>query len=134
MKIKFFNPNSLDRNLKATVHKSGKLGFTVDAANKMGLQTATNAAVGENEEDSSDTSLYIVIYNEQREGAFKVSKAGKYYYLNLKSLFDTLKINYKGQSSVVYDISEEEIEGQKIFKLSRRENNKKDRTENGING
>lgn len=129
MKIKFFNPNSLDRNLKATVHKSGKLGFTVDAANKMDLKPTKSAAVGMNEEDSSDTSLYIIIYDEQTEGAFKVAKAGDYYYLNLKSLFDTLKINYKTQS-VIYDISEEQIDGQKIFKLSKRENNKKEKTEN----
>lgn len=124
MKIKFFNPNNLDKNLKATVHKSGKLGFTVDAANKMDLKQSKSAAVGINEDDPSDQSLYIIIYNEQQNGAFKVAKAGDYYYLNLKNLFDTLKINYKIQS-VVYEISEETIEGRKIFKLSPRENNKK---------
>lgn len=132
MKIKFFNPNSLDRNLKATVHKSGKLGFTVDAANKMGLKSNKSAAVGMNEEDPSDNSLYIIIYDEQSEAAFKVAKAGEYYYLNLKSLFDTLKINYKAQS-VIYDISEEQIDGQKIFKLARRENSKKDKADSELN-
>lgn len=132
MKIKFFNPNSLDRNLKATVHKSGKLGFTVDAANKMDLKPTKSAAIGKNDDDSSDTALYIAIYDEQKEGAFKVAKAGAYYYLNLKSLFDTLKINYKSQS-VIFDISEEDMEGEKIYKLSRRENNKKEKSENEIN-
>ena len=124
MKIKFFNPKNLDRNLKATVHKSGKLGFTVDAANKMDLKPNKSAGVGENEEDKSDKSLYIIIYDDIQDGAFKVAKAGEYYYLNLKNLFDTLKINYKSQS-VVYDISEEIVNGQQGFKLSLRENNKK---------
>lgn len=124
MKIKFFNPKNLDRNLKATVHKSGKLGFTVDAANKMDLKPDKSAAVGVNEEDKSDKSLYIIIYDDIQESTFKVAKAGDYYYLNLKNLFDTMKINYKNQS-VVYDISEETIEGLQGYKLSPRENIKK---------
>lgn len=124
MKIKFFDPKGLDRNLKATVHKSGKLGFTVDAANKMDLKPDKSASIGVNEEDKSDKSLYIIIHDDIQDATFKVAKAGDYYYLNLKNLFDTLKINYKNQS-VVYDISEETNEGQRIYKLSPRENSKK---------
>lgn len=129
MKIKFFNPDSLDRNLKATVHKSGKLGFTVDAAKKLKLETNKSAAIGTNEDDPSDESLYVVIYNEVRSDAFRIAKAGQYYYINLKALFDALKINYKGES-VVYDISEEHIENNTVFKFSRRKNTKKEHTEN----
>jgi hypothetical protein len=129
MKIKFFNPDSLDRNLKATVHKSGKLGFTVDAAKKLKLETNKSAAIGTNEDDPSDESLYVVIYNEVRSDAFRIAKAGQYYYINLKALFDALKINYKGES-VVYDISEENIENNTVFKFSRRKSTKKEHTEN----
>lgn len=129
MKIKFFNLDSLDRNLKATVHKSGKLGFTVDAAKKLKLETNKSAAIGTNEDDPSDESLYVVIYNEVRSDAFRIAKAGQYYYINLKALFDALKINYKGES-VVYDISEENIENNTVFKFSRRKNTKKEHTEN----
>ncbi len=124
MKIKFFNPDSLDKNLKATVHKSGKLGFTVDAARRLNLETNKSAAIGTNEDDPSDDSLYIIIYNEVRSGAFRIAKAGQYYYINLKALFDALKINYK-QESVVYDISEEPFGDEIVFKFSRRKNTKK---------
>lgn len=124
MKIKFFNPDSLDKNLKATVHKSGKLGFTVDAAKRLKLETNKSAAIGTNEDDPSDDSLYIIIYNEVRSGAFRIAKAGQYYYINLKALFDALKINYK-QESVVYDISEEPFGDEMVFKFSRRKNTKK---------
>ena len=124
MKIKFFNPDSLDKNLKATVHKSGKLGFTVDAARRLKLETNKSAAIGTNEDDPSDDSLYIIIYNEVRNGAFRIAKAGQYYYINLKALFDALKINYK-QESVVYDISEEPFGDEIVFKFSRRKNTKK---------
>ena len=128
MKIKFFNPDSLDKNLKATVHKSGKLGFTVDAARRLKLETNKSAAIGTNEDDPSDDSLYIIIYNEVRNGAFRIAKAGQYYYINLKALFDALKINYK-QESVVYDISEEPLGDEIVFKFSRRKNTKKPRIE-----
>jgi len=128
MKIKFFNPDSLDRNLKATVHKSGKLGFTVDAAKKLKLETNKSAAIGANEDDPSDESLYVIVYNEVRNDAFRIAKAGQYYYINLKALFDALKINYKGES-VVYDISEEHIENNTVFKFSRRKNTKKEHIE-----
>jgi hypothetical protein len=124
MKIKFFNPDSLDKNLKATAHKSGKLGFTVDAARRLKLETNKSAAIGTNEDDPSDDSLYIIIYNEVRSGAFRIAKAGQYYYINLKALFDALKINYK-QESVVYDISEEPFGDEIVFKFSRRKNTKK---------
>jgi hypothetical protein len=124
MKIKFFNPDSLDKNLKATVHKSGKLGFTVDAARRLKLETNKSAAIGTNEDDPLDDSLYIIIYNEVRSGAFRIAKAGQYYYINLKALFDALKINYK-QESVVYDISEEPLGDEMIFKFSSRKNTKK---------
>lgn len=128
MKIKFFNPNSLDRNLKATIHKNGKLGFTVDAANKMELKPNMSASIGMNEDDENDKSLYIKLHDEVVDDTFRVAKAGDYYYLNLKSLFDTLRINYKEQS-VIYDITEEMIEGKKLFKLTQRENGKKSKNE-----
>jgi hypothetical protein len=98
----------------------------------MDLKPGKGAAVGINEEDVSDNSLYIIIYDEQKEGTFKVAKAGDYYYLNLRSLFDTLKINYKAES-IIYDISPERIDKQMVFNLSRRESSKRDRTGNEIN-
>jgi hypothetical protein len=128
MKIKFFNPDNLDKNLKATVHKSGKLGFTVDAARRLKLEINKSAAIGANEDDPTDDSLYVIIYNEVRSGAFRIAKAGQYFYINLKALFDALKINYK-QESVVYDISEELFGDEIVFKFSRRKNTKKSHIE-----
>ncbi len=124
MKLKFFNPNNLDKNLKATAHKTGKLGFTVDAAKKLQLSVEKTAGIGINEDDESDNSLYVIIYQGKQEGAFNISKAGKYFYINTKALFDNLKIDYI-KDYVVYDISEEMIENQTVFKFKRREKAKK---------
>jgi hypothetical protein len=124
MKLKFFNPNNLDKNLKATAHKTGKLGFTVDAAKKLQLSVEKSAGIAINEEDETDKSLYVIIYPHKQDGSFNISKAGKYYYINTKALFDSLKIDYV-KDYVVYDISEEMIDSQKVFRFRRREKAKK---------
>ncbi len=124
MKLKFFNPNNLEKNLKATAHKTGKLGFTVDAAKKLQLSVDKSAGIGINEDDENDKSLYVIIYAHKQEGAFNISKAGKYYYINTKALFDSLRIDYL-KDYVVYDISEEVIDSQNVFKFKRREKAKR---------
>jgi hypothetical protein len=124
MKLKFFNPNNLDKNLKATAHKTGKLGFTVEAAKKLELTTEKSAAIAINDDDESDKSLYVIVYPDKQEGAFNISKAGEYFYINTKALFDSLRIDYT-KDSIVYDISLEDIDNQKIYKFKRREKSKK---------
>jgi hypothetical protein len=129
MKLKFINPEALDKNLKATVHKSGKLGFTMDAARKLKLGEGKSASIAINEDDVSDENLYVVIHEGLRNDAYKISKAGQYYYINTKALLDHLKINYLKQN-VVFDISREFIENQTVFKFKRRPMLKKMATDN----
>jgi hypothetical protein len=124
MKIKFFNPDTLDKNLKATVHKTGKLGFTTEAAKKLELSPEKSASIGMNEDDENDKNLYLVINPIRTSGAFNVSKAGEYFYINTKALFDSLKIDYT-KDSVVYEINEEKEGLTKYYKLKRKESAKK---------
>ena len=126
MKIKFFNPNDLDRNIKATVHKTGKIGFTVDASKKLSLSVDCSLSIGMNEDDTEDSSLYVMLHNTIVTGAFKVSKAGGYYYTNTKVLFDNLKIDYVN-AAIIYDITEENFEGQKVYKFKKRNKVNKDK-------
>ncbi|MCP4457169.1 MAG: hypothetical protein GY816_03940 [Cytophagales bacterium] len=95
MKIKFISPSEVSNNLKATIHKSGKLGFNMDAANRIKLEEMSCAMVGINEEDEDDANLYIMFSKEALEDSYKVSKAGEYFYLNLKNFFEKQKINYE---------------------------------------
>jgi len=125
MEIEFYDPNLLDKNLKATAHKSGKLGFTVDAANKLELSQEKSIGIGHDKSNPADKNLYVVVYNENRPHAFKVNKAGLYYYVNMKPLFDTLKIDYK-KESVVFDIAEHgHIDGHKLYRFEKREKKQK---------
>lgn len=132
MKLKFITPDGLDKNLKATAHKSGKLGFTSEAAEKMALTASKSASIAINEDDTSDSSLYVIINESILEGAFKINKAGQYYYINTKALFDTLKIDYKNDW-IVYDITKETIDNQLVYKFKRRLKDKRLEKPNHIN-
>lgn len=121
MKLRFITPENPDRNLRATAHKNGKLGFSIAAARKMRLAVGYSAAVAINEDDPTDNHLYVIVYPGLKDDNFKISKAGDYYYLNAKPLFDQLNIDYKNES-VVYDISEDIVNRVNVFKFSRRAN------------
>jgi hypothetical protein len=114
MKIKFLSPDSLDKNLKATVHKSGKMGFTIEAAKKMGLDINKSLSIGINEDDTEDKNLYVVINSNKRSDSFSLLKTGEYYYVNTKPLFDNLKYDYINKS-IVFELSEDKIEDTKLF-------------------
>ena len=125
IKLKFFNPQTVDKNIKATVHKTGKLGFTIEAAKKLTLEVGMSMKIAINEGDESDTNLYGVLYTTIEDQSFKVYKAGQYFFLNLKPLLDTIKLDYK-KHTYIYDISEETIQETEMFVFKRRVSNKKE--------
>lgn len=124
IKLKFINSNELDRNLKASIHKTGKIGFTVEAANKLALADNKSVSIAMNEASKTDQNLYVIVNKEEITGSYKISKAGDYYYVNAKLLFDTLKWDYV-DNTISFDISLEDIEGQSVFVFKRSEKKKK---------
>ena len=120
MKIKLFKPNELDKNLKVTLHKTGKMGFTLDASNKLELSKDKSAGIGTNDDDPTDEALYLIIYPTKVPNTFRISKAGAYFYINTKILFDNLKVDYS-VGNVIYDMVEKEADGQTIYQLNLRE-------------
>ncbi|WP_428327597.1 hypothetical protein [Mucilaginibacter sp.] len=128
MKIKFFNVQQLDRNLKATVHQTGKTGFTIEASDKMALTTEKSISIGMNEDDETDTNLYAVVNPDKRSDSFNVLKAGLYYYINTKPLFKTLKVDYE-KGNIVYEITKDEIDGTEVFVFKQKEKDRKQKEE-----
>lgn len=124
MKLKFFDPREASKTLKATAHKNGKLGFSVDAAKKMELASGKGARIAFDEENPKDKTLYVIISSVALEDTFKIIKAGDYFYVNAKLLFEELNLDYKNDS-IVYDISEVKIDGRPIYKFTMRENGKR---------
>lgn len=111
-----------DRNLgvvKATVHKTGKLGFSSGAAKLLKLDKIKFFNVGVNRADINDSNLYIVPLEKETDKSFKVSKAGQYYYILIKNILAELKIDYKNES-VIYNIEQVNQQENTIYKLMRR--------------
>lgn len=124
MKLKFFDPREAAKTLKATAHKNGKLGFSLDAARKMELAPGKGARIAFDEENPQDKTLNMIISSVAMEDTFKIIKAGDYYYLNAKPLFEELELDYRNDS-IVYDISEVMIDSRPIYKFTKREGFKK---------
>lgn len=125
MKLKWIDASKLDKNMKATVHKTGKLGFTREAAEKLELEGSDSLSIAVNEDDKSDHDLYVRVNLIDEDGAFKVSKAGEYFYINTKAFFDEQRIPY-AKENVVYDILKETIDGVELYRFRRRQvSNKK---------
>jgi hypothetical protein len=119
MKLKFFNAEEIEQNAKATVHTSGKLGFSSDSVDFLKIGENTHINLAQNEDDENDENFYGVVSQNFEEGAFKVCKAGDYFYLNTKNLFDSLKIDYK-QQKIIYDLSKITIEGMEVIQFKKR--------------
>lgn len=121
LKLKIHNAKELDRNAKCTVHTSGKLGFSEGGMKRMALKPEVYVVIASNEEDPSDDNLYAWVEINDQNGGFKVCKAGEYFYLNTKTLFDELKVDYRNKDIVtIYDIIGEQYEGKSIFRLQKR--------------
>jgi len=120
MNIEFFKSAELSINAKATIHATtGKLGFNRNAEKLLNLTDNKYVKIGRSS-DYKDKSLFIIPLNNNDLHSFSILKSGAYYYANTARLFHHLGIDYKN-IKVIYDITEINIDGQKMFKLEYRE-------------
>ena len=124
MKIEFILLPNAGGNAKASVHQSGKMGFSTSAIEYLKISENSYARIGINQEDKADKNLYIQISSEQTPDSLKINKAGAYYYLNTKQFFDKMGVDYQ-KSLIIYDIVDMEYEGQKLYKFIRRTKDRK---------
>ncbi len=124
MKLKFFVANDIASKAKATIHQTGKLGFSNEAISYLQIKEDMYIKIAQNEEDENDLNLYALLTTQNTEECFKISKAGNYYYVNTKGLFDSIGVNYK-ETKILYDITKIEVDGMSMIKLIRREIKKK---------
>lgn len=122
VKINFFDASTFDRNIKCTIHKSGKIGFSNAAIKRLNIDKMYGVKIGTNEENREDENLYLVCIEDEDKSAFKFIKAGAYYYINAKPLLDEIKIDYRNTKvTLIYDIIDVDIDGEKMYKLIKRE-------------
>lgn len=112
--------------VKATIQKSGRLGFSQAAILELALSSEKSISIFINDNFPTDSSLYIKINISQDEGAFTIKKAGEYYYLNTKTFFNKIGVDFNNPSiTIIYDIVDIEIDGEQYFKLIRRDKKKR---------
>ena len=121
MKLKFLDAKEFEANLKCTIQSNGKLNFSAAAINILELSNHKSVKFAMNEDAKVGDELYILIQDSITNDAFKINKAGNYYYLNAKALFDSFGMDYKAHS-IIFDIvkTDETIDGYPLYKLNRR--------------
>lgn len=120
-KLSIHRADELDKNVKATLQATGRLGFSESAMKKMKLEGGKFLVLASNEEDTNDQNLYAWVEDDDKNGGFRINKAGEYMNVNTKPLFDKLGIDYRDRSTVtIYDILDFNHEGRSIFKLVKR--------------
>ena len=120
MKLKYFNAEEIVKNVKCAIHKTGKLGFSSAAIDKLGLTSNKSVIIAMNEENPEDQNLYVIIMDTITPQAFPLTKGGDYYYINTKEIFDSLGIDYRNKR-IIYDIVDFTLGDQKMYKLIKRE-------------
>lgn len=123
--LDFFNAEEITSNAKCTIHKSGKLGFSMDAIKLMEIDKSNSISIAKGPDFNETGNLYAVVNRNETDGAFKIIKAGAYYYLNTKSLFNQLEYPFQHER-IMFDVVQiNSEEGNKLFKLTRRALRKK---------
>ena len=124
--VKFFSARQYSAKLKVTIQSSGKLGFTDDTAKELELSSQTYIKLGADE--SNPEVMFMVVSTEVNEDAFKVCKAGDYFYLPTSVLFMSLGYDFRNKT-IIFDLTRaanyDADFGGKVYKLNKRESDKK---------
>jgi hypothetical protein len=119
VKFKYLTPKDNLGVIKATIHKTGKMGFSTGAIKVLGLDKNRYFKLAVNDEDENDNNLYLVLAKESDKDAFMTNKAGPYYYLRVKHVLDELGIDYSSET-VIYDIREMRDGDVRYYRLTKR--------------
>lgn len=97
-----FDAKELTQKLKATVQRTGKLGFTSETLEALHIQQGTHIRIAE--ETESKRILWLGVLQEPADNAFPVNKAGDYFYVNTIKLFEKINLDFK-KKNCMFDMS-----------------------------
>ena len=117
MGFTIINASQFTIRLKATIHSSGKLGFTEVTARELGF--GDNSFVKFAQDNDDKTILDLINNTSQDDEAFRVCKAGRYFYINTKIMFDSLDVDYKSKTVIFDLVRVKEADGD-VYKLNKR--------------
>ena len=121
MNLRYYNASNFSEKLKVTVHHTGKLGFTQRTATALGFGKRENNYIFIATDEDSEGDLYMINCAIEDSAAFKVNKAGDYYYANTAALFDEIGIDYKdANTTTIFDLVKVKDETLDIYKMNKR--------------
>ena len=97
-----FNAKDYTTKLKATIQRTGKLGFTLETIEKLGLGQGCSIYLAKDDENKK--IMYMGVVREVRDDAFPLLSSGKYPYLNTTGLFKELKFDFTNKV-YIFDLS-----------------------------
>ncbi|MCQ2339648.1 MAG: hypothetical protein MJZ79_02555 [Paludibacteraceae bacterium] len=98
-----FNAQELTQKLKATIQRTGKLGFTAETIDTLKLKGAP--AYVRIAPDTEDKNLYyMAVVREEVSDGFKVCHSGDYVFLQTKQLFDKINLDY-AKWNIMFDLA-----------------------------
>ena len=114
--LHYFKRQQVTSKLKATVHTSGKLGFTEVTARELGFKEDAENFVQFAQDDENQDILYLINDAIDDGDSFRINKAGKYFYVNTKLLFDSLGVDYIN-NTVIFDMVKIKIGDKELYKM-----------------
>ena len=119
--------------LKATIQRSGRLGFTEETARYMNLADEKFAKFAQDDENGT---LYLIIIDKRNEDSFDIRSSSGYYFVPAKMMFDSLGMDYE-QNVIMFDLVrkpslDETLEGQ-VFLMKTRISKRKETKNEEIN-
>lgn len=99
--ISIIKTSDFNVKLKATIHSSGRLGFTSDTAERLKLSGQVYVKFANDNENENE--LYMILVSERDEDTFKVVKSGKYYYLPTTAMFQSFGYDFK-KYNIMFDL------------------------------
>jgi len=114
--------------LKATVHTSGKLGFSDVTAKELGFADNEDHFVKFAQDTENPLVLYLINRTPDDGDSFKVCKSGAYYYVNAKLMFESLGIDFINKT-IIFDMIKIHDEIGEVYKMAKRELDKPKKNE-----
>ena len=126
MAITIISAKRFATKLKATIQRSGRLGFTEETARYMNLADEKFAKFAQDDESGT---LYLIIIDKRNEDCFDIRSSSGYYFVPAKMMFDSLGMDYE-QNVIMFDLVrkpslDETLEGQ-VFLMKTRISKRKE--------
>lgn len=107
---------------KLTVQKSGRLGLSKKAAEVLNVKGNPFCLFLE-DDDSSETTLFIEMKKDSFDFTLPVRKAGNYFYIKANFLLKRIGIDFsKENQTIIFDLAPPIFmdDGRKVFRLKKR--------------